>query len=69
MCSSDLLPPLVGWSRYAPEGPGTTCSVDWRTRTTNNISYILCLFLFCLVLPFMVIVFCSGKLLHAIRQV
>ncbi|XP_028288998.1 teleost multiple tissue opsin b [Parambassis ranga] len=63
------LPPLLGWSRYGPEGPGTTCSVDWRTQTANNVSYIVCLFTFCLVLPFGVILFSYGKLLHAIRQV
>ncbi|KAF3703783.1 Pinopsin Pineal gland-specific opsin [Channa argus] len=63
------VPPLLGWSKYGPEGPGTTCSVDWRTQTANNISYIICLFTFCLVLPFGVILYSYGKLLHAIRQV
>ncbi|NP_001112371.1 teleost multiple tissue opsin a [Danio rerio] len=63
------LPPLFGWSRYGPEGPGTTCSVDWTTKTANNISYIICLFIFCLIVPFLVIIFCYGKLLHAIKQV
>ncbi|XP_038574508.1 vertebrate ancient opsin-like [Micropterus salmoides] len=63
------LPPLFGWSRYGPEGPGTTCSVDWTAKTTNNISYIISLFVFCLIVPFLVIVFCYGKLLCAIRQV
>ncbi|XP_029971006.1 opsin-3-like [Salarias fasciatus] len=62
-------PPLLGWSQYGPEGPGTTCSVDWKAKTTNNISYIVCLFVFCLIVPFLVIVFCYGKLLCAIRQV
>lgn len=63
------MPPLFGWSRYGPEGPGTTCSVDWEAKTANNISYIICLFVFCLIMPFLVIVFCYGKLLCAIRQV
>ncbi|CAK6952114.1 teleost multiple tissue opsin a [Scomber scombrus] len=63
------LPPLFGWSRYGPEGPGTTCSVDWKAKTANNISYIICLFVFCLIVPFLVIVFSYGKLLCAIRQV
>lgn len=62
-------PPLFGWSHYGPEGPGTTCSVDWTARTANSISYIICLFVFCLIVPFLVIVFCYGKLLCAIRQV
>ncbi|XP_069552630.1 teleost multiple tissue opsin b [Brachyistius frenatus] len=63
------VPPLLGWSRYGPEGPGTTCSVDWKTQTPNNISYIVCLFTFCLLLPFGVILYSYGKLLRAIRQV
>ncbi|XP_067331611.1 opsin-3-like isoform X2 [Channa argus] len=62
------LPPLFGWSHYGPEGPGTTCSVNWTSKTANNISYIICLFVFCLVVPFLVIVFCYGKLLCAIKQ-
>ncbi|KAI4899935.1 hypothetical protein NFI96_014533 [Prochilodus magdalenae] len=62
------LPPFFGWSRYGPEGPGTTCSVDWTAKTANNISYIICLFIFCLIFPFLVIVYSYGKLLHAIKQ-
>ncbi|XP_037837663.1 vertebrate ancient opsin [Kryptolebias marmoratus] len=62
------LPPLFGWSHYGLEGPGTTCSVDWTAKTVNNISYIICLFVFCLIGPFLVIVFCYGKLLYAIKQ-
>ncbi|KAM9322891.1 vertebrate ancient opsin-like [Pholidichthys leucotaenia] len=63
------LPPLFGWSHYGPEGPGTTCSVDWTSKTANNMSYIICLFVFCLMVPFVVIVFCYGKLFCAIRKV
>ncbi|TTN01732.1 Pinopsin [Bagarius yarrelli] len=63
------LPPFFGWSRYGPEGPGTTCSVDWITKTANNISYIICLFVFCLILPFLVIVYSYWKLLLVIKKV
>ncbi|XP_026793807.3 teleost multiple tissue opsin b isoform X2 [Pangasianodon hypophthalmus] len=63
------VPPLFGWSQYGPEGPGTTCSVNWTTKTANNVSYIVCLFFFCLILPFVVIVYSYGKLLQAIKQV
>ncbi|KAG7317477.1 hypothetical protein KOW79_018512 [Hemibagrus wyckioides] len=64
-----VVPPLFGWSRYVPEGPGTTCSVNWTAKTANNVSYIVCLFFFCLILPFVVIVYSYGKLLQAIKQV
>ncbi|XP_075057787.1 vertebrate ancient opsin-like isoform X1 [Mixophyes fleayi] len=63
------LPPLFGWSSYGPEGPGTTCSVNWHSRDAINTSYIVCLFIFCLALPFMVIVYCYGRLLVAIKQI
>ncbi|KAM4771166.1 vertebrate ancient opsin-like [Rhinophrynus dorsalis] len=63
------LPPLFGWSRYGPEGPGTTCSVNWHSRDANNTSYIVCLFVFCLTLPFAIIVYCYGRLLVAIKQI
>ncbi|CAB1349869.1 unnamed protein product, partial [Coregonus sp. 'balchen'] len=36
--------------------------------TPNNISYIVCLFIFCLLLPFSVILYSYGKLLSAIKQ-
>ncbi|KAM6127313.1 pinopsin-like [Phoenicopterus ruber ruber] len=62
-------PPLFGWSSYGPEGPGATCSVNWHSKDANNASYIVCLFIFCLVIPFVVIVYSYGKLLCAIRQV
>ncbi|KAM6064183.1 LOW QUALITY PROTEIN: opsin-3-like [Theristicus caerulescens] len=61
-------PPLFGWSSYGPEGPGTTCSVNWHSRDANNVSYIICL-IFCLLIPFVIIVYSYGKLLCAIRQV
>ncbi|KAL0156572.1 hypothetical protein M9458_047818, partial [Cirrhinus mrigala] len=57
-----------GHGCYGPEGPGTTCSVNWAARTANNVSYIVCLFIFCLILPFMVIVYSYGRLLQAITQ-
>ncbi|XP_020374117.2 opsin-3-like [Rhincodon typus] len=63
------LPPLFGWSQYGPEGPGTTCSVNWHSKDTANVSYIVCLFVFCLVIPFLVIVYCYGKILLTVRKV
>uniref|UniRef100_A0A4W5QH15 Teleost multiple tissue opsin 3b n=1 Tax=Hucho hucho TaxID=62062 RepID=A0A4W5QH15_9TELE len=53
------VPPFFGWSSYGPEGPGTTCSVQWHQRSSRNISYITCLFIFCLLLPLLLMMFCS----------
>ncbi|XP_009903103.2 pinopsin [Dryobates pubescens] len=62
-------PPLFGWSSYGPEGSGATCSVNWHSNDANNISYIICLFIFCLVIPFGIIVYSYGRLLCTVRQV
>ncbi|KAG8448414.1 hypothetical protein GDO86_015490 [Hymenochirus boettgeri] len=66
-CLCWTLPPLFGWSSYGLESSGTTCSVVWHSRSLNNISYIVCLFLFCLVLPLLVMIFCYGHILKVIR--
>ncbi|RVE64042.1 hypothetical protein OJAV_G00142260 [Oryzias javanicus] len=43
------LPPLLGWSSYGPEGPGTICSVQWQRRWMAPLSPFDCMFiLFCL---------------------
>ncbi|KAM9741734.1 teleost multiple tissue opsin 3a [Menidia menidia] len=63
------LPPFLGWSSYGPEGAGTTCSVQWHVRTPTSISYVLCLFIFCLLLPLLLMVYSYGRILVAIRKV
>ncbi|KAM8897742.1 teleost multiple tissue opsin 3b isoform 2-T3 [Spinachia spinachia] len=63
------LPPLLGWSSYGPEGPGTICSVQWHQRSTAARSYISCLFVFCLLLPLLLLFFCYGRILLAVRAV
>uniref|UniRef100_A0A3Q2PZN9 Teleost multiple tissue opsin 3b n=1 Tax=Fundulus heteroclitus TaxID=8078 RepID=A0A3Q2PZN9_FUNHE len=63
------LPPLLGWSSYGPEGPGTICSVQWQQRSLAARSYVACLFVFCLLLPLLLMVFCYGKILLAVRGV
>lgn len=52
---------------YGPEGTGTTCSVQWHQRTASSRSYIMCLFIFCLLLPLLVMIFCYGRILLALR--
>ncbi|XP_075958307.1 pinopsin-like [Anarhichas minor] len=63
------LPPLLGWSSYGPEGPGTICSVQWHQRSSAARSYISCLFIFCLLLPLLLMFFCYGRILLAVRAV
>ncbi|XP_048095063.1 parapinopsin-like isoform X1 [Alosa alosa] len=61
--------PLLGWSSYGLEGAGTSCSVSWALRTYESHSYIICLFIFCLGLPVLVMVYCYSRLLHTVKQV
>ncbi|XP_029297593.1 teleost multiple tissue opsin 3a [Cottoperca gobio] len=63
------LPPFLGWSSYGPEGPGTSCSVQWHLRSPTSVSYVLCLFIFCLLLPLLLMVYSYGRILMAIRRV
>ncbi|XP_072301728.1 teleost multiple tissue opsin 3b [Eucyclogobius newberryi] len=63
------LPPLLGWSSYGPEGPGTTCSVQWNRQSPTARSYVSCLFIFCLLLPLLLMLFCYGRIIMAVRTV
>ncbi|XP_028846683.1 teleost multiple tissue opsin 2b isoform X2 [Denticeps clupeoides] len=62
------VPPLLGWSSYDLEGAGTSCSVSWKLRTAQSHSYVICLFIFCLGLPVLVMMYCYARLLHAVKQ-
>ncbi|XP_057191635.1 teleost multiple tissue opsin 2b isoform X1 [Triplophysa rosa] len=63
------VPPLLGWSSYGLEGAGTSCSVSWIQRTAQSHAYIICLFIFCLGIPVLIMVYCYGRLLYAVKQV
>ncbi|KAM3850720.1 opsin-3-like [Diretmus argenteus] len=63
------VPPLLGWSSYGLEGAGTSCSVTWTEQSARSHSYIICLFIFCLGIPVLVMIYCYGRLLYAVKQV
>ncbi|XP_045910855.1 teleost multiple tissue opsin 2b isoform X1 [Micropterus dolomieu] len=62
------VPPLLGWSSYGIEGAGTSCSVSWTVQTAQSHAYIICLFIFCLGIPVLVMIYCYSKLLWAVKQ-
>ncbi|XP_072270244.1 opsin-5-like [Pyxicephalus adspersus] len=45
--------PLADWGSYGPEPYGTACCIDWKApnREHRALSYIVCLFVFCYILP------------------
>lgn len=63
------VPPLLGWSSYGIEGAGTSCSVSWTAQSAQSHAYIICLFTFCLGIPILVMIYCYGRLLWAVKQV
>ncbi|XP_049952508.1 melanopsin-like [Schistocerca serialis cubense] len=62
------VPPLLGWSRYIPEGFLTSCSWDYLTRTPANRAYYIYLLAFGFVLPVGVIAYCYAFILAAIHE-
>uniref|UniRef100_A0A8D0BAB0 G-protein coupled receptors family 1 profile domain-containing protein n=1 Tax=Salvator merianae TaxID=96440 RepID=A0A8D0BAB0_SALMN len=63
------VPPLIGWSSYGLEGAGTSCSVRWTSESPESVSYIICLFIFCLAIPVIVMIYCYARLFYAVKQV
>lgn len=58
--------PLIGWSYYSLEGALTSCSVEWKARTVNVISYNVTIFLCTFIIPLFIIVFTNIKLLFIV---
>ncbi len=54
--------PLFGWSRFVLEGSLTSCGPDFHSKTFNNLSFNITLFLTVFVIPFCIIAVTSFKL-------
>ncbi|TDH10432.1 hypothetical protein EPR50_G00074810 [Perca flavescens] len=63
-------PPLLGWSRYIPEGMQCSCGVDYYTRAEgfNNESFVIYMFLCHFIIPMTIVFFCYGRLLCAVKE-
>nr|ACB45446.1 rhodopsin [Idiacanthus antrostomus] len=70
MASTCSIPPLVGWSRYIPEGMQCACGVDYYTRAEgfNNESFVIYMFVLHFSIPLFIIAFCYGRLLCAVKE-
>ncbi|XP_067844828.1 opsin-3 [Heptranchias perlo] len=60
--------PLIGWNRYTLELHRLGCSVNWDSRNPSDTSFVLFLFLGCLLVPVGVIAYCYGNILYTIRM-
>nr|AAD30520.1 RH2 opsin [Latimeria chalumnae] len=63
-------PPLVGWSRYIPEGLQCSCGPDYYTLNPDfhNESYVMYLFLVHFLLPIIIIFFTYGRLICKVKE-
>nr|QFS22798.1 rhodopsin [Sinocyclocheilus microphthalmus] len=70
MACSCAVPPLVGWSRYIPEGMQCSCGVDYYTRVpgVNNESFVIYMFIVHFIIPMVVIFFCYGRLVCTVKE-
>ncbi|CAL1609384.1 unnamed protein product [Knipowitschia caucasica] len=69
MAATCAVPPLVGWSRYIPEGLQISCGPDYYTQAPgfNNESYVLYLFTCHFCLPMGTIFFTYGSLVLTVK--
>ncbi|XP_076832964.1 green-sensitive opsin-3-like [Brachyhypopomus gauderio] len=69
MALSCAVPPLIGWSRYIPEGLQCSCGPDYYTLNPryNNESYVIYLFCVHFMLPVTTIFFTYGRLVCTVK--
>ena len=64
--------PLCGWSGYELEGVGTSCSVRWKSNNKIDVSYNVCIILFCFTFPVCLIGFsyfkCCKEIMSSTRR-
>ncbi|XP_063071004.1 rhodopsin, like [Engraulis encrasicolus] len=70
MAGTCSVPPLLGWSRYIPEGLQCSCGIDYYTLKPkiNNESFVVYMFAVHFSLPLLVITFCYGRLVCAVKR-
>ncbi|XP_076125145.1 green-sensitive opsin-1-like isoform X1 [Alosa pseudoharengus] len=69
MACACTVPPLVGWSRYIPEGLQTSCGPDYYTLNPeyNNESYVMYMFSCHFCVPVTTIFFTYGNLICTVK--
>ncbi|XP_064887877.1 opsin-5 isoform X4 [Columba livia] len=59
--------PLAEWGSYGPEPYGTACCISWETSSREATLYILALFIFCYLLPCLLILASYSLILWTVR--
>nr|BBI36950.1 rhodopsin [Etmopterus molleri] len=70
MALACAVPPLLGWSRYIPEGMQCSCGIDYYTPKPeiNNESFVIYMFVVHFSIPLTIIFFCYGRLVCAVKE-
>ncbi|NP_001279976.1 blue-sensitive opsin-like [Callorhinchus milii] len=70
MALTAAVPPLVGWSRFIPEGFQCSCTPDFYTTNPlyNNDSYLMYLFSVHFAFPVTLIFFSYGRLICKVKE-
>ncbi|XP_059907764.1 visual pigment-like receptor peropsin isoform X2 [Gadus macrocephalus] len=50
--------PIVGWSGYAPDPTGATCTINWRQNDASFVSYTMAVIAVNFVVPLGVMLYC-----------
>ncbi|XP_040275807.1 visual pigment-like receptor peropsin [Bufo bufo] len=50
--------PIVGWSSYAPDPTGATCTINWRKNDALFISYTMTVVVVNFIVPLLVMFYC-----------
>lgn len=58
--------PFSGWTRYEYEAIGTTCSVALDSSDFYVLSYNICIFVFCYLVPVITMICCYCKILQTV---
>ncbi|NWV75582.1 OPN5 protein, partial [Dasyornis broadbenti] len=59
--------PLAQWGSYGPEPYGTACCITWEASSREATLYILALFIFCYLLPCLLILVSYALILWTVR--
>uniref|UniRef100_A0A8C6ZM63 Opsin-5-like n=1 Tax=Nothoprocta perdicaria TaxID=30464 RepID=A0A8C6ZM63_NOTPE len=59
--------PLAEWGSYGPEPYGTACCITWNAASRQAVLYILALFVFCYLLPCLLILVSYALILWRVK--
>jgi hypothetical protein len=61
-----IIYPKKGWSHYSFEGINITCSVEWREKSLNVISFNVTILLLVFVIPLVLIIAVDFSVLYLV---